>query len=317
MKQRDNSIDIIAGILILYMILGHCMQSAGMGEYTFNRPMIFLGFFMPWFFFKSGMYFTADTHSGKIMQLSKSLLVPFCKWTAIGFLAFLPRYLYNHDSDTLLVYLRNSIVNLIQIGSLPGNLPLWFLLTLFIVRVIANYICIKKTVVFIIMLVGLIIAYCCFVLKIEYPYYLANSSLGLFFYLLGYILKEYQYKKFVYILSSLLYAAGVFYIASFVDMRSNTLISGYYLFWVIWSVGGIIFIDNSIKYLSRYSCVWISLLKQIGLCSMNLYVKHWVLIILLYFVFKQLLQFTSTTYLSVLLIGQLILIFYELKTNKV
>lgn len=51
MGDRKEYIDAIAGLMILWMIVGHSQQIAG---HEFGYPNI-LFFFMPWFYYKSGM----------------------------------------------------------------------------------------------------------------------------------------------------------------------------------------------------------------------------------------------------------------------
>lgn len=58
-KQRDISLDIICGVLILHMILLHILGNFNtLSNLPWNvwecRILFFL---MPWFFFKNGMFF--------------------------------------------------------------------------------------------------------------------------------------------------------------------------------------------------------------------------------------------------------------------
>ena len=55
-KKRDTSLDAIAGLLILHMITLHCVQNTigQLGQYEIISSILM--FFMPWFFFKNGMF---------------------------------------------------------------------------------------------------------------------------------------------------------------------------------------------------------------------------------------------------------------------
>lgn len=51
--QRNSDIDAVAGLMICVMVLGHIDSSV-----PYLSPFLhFFNFFMPWFYFKSGMYF--------------------------------------------------------------------------------------------------------------------------------------------------------------------------------------------------------------------------------------------------------------------
>ena len=77
--------------------------------------------------------------------------------------------------------------SLLLTGSVPGNLPLWFLLTLFGCRVIFNFILSKNIPVVVVALASLIVAFFLHVIGFKYPYYIANIMTGLCCMSLGYI----------------------------------------------------------------------------------------------------------------------------------
>lgn len=55
--QRVAYIDQISGLLIVYMIVGHAFAFCDMREIMQTHLMQILGFFMFWFFYKSGMFY--------------------------------------------------------------------------------------------------------------------------------------------------------------------------------------------------------------------------------------------------------------------
>lgn len=61
MKKRDASLDSVAGLLIIYMILYHIFLGCGMAEALSSYWMLSLSFFMFWFFYKSGMFYKDKT----------------------------------------------------------------------------------------------------------------------------------------------------------------------------------------------------------------------------------------------------------------
>lgn len=50
MAERKQYIDVVAGLMILWMVIGHLQQVTG---YYLDYPNI-LFFFMPWFYYKAG-----------------------------------------------------------------------------------------------------------------------------------------------------------------------------------------------------------------------------------------------------------------------
>ena len=56
--QRYRYIDVICGIMIVWMILGHIASACNLKESWFYiTGNHLLPFFMPWFFYKSGMLY--------------------------------------------------------------------------------------------------------------------------------------------------------------------------------------------------------------------------------------------------------------------
>lgn len=57
-RNREVYLDVVCGIMIIWMILGHLIASCGLRDtvlYTIGNRLF--PFFMPWFFFKSGMFY--------------------------------------------------------------------------------------------------------------------------------------------------------------------------------------------------------------------------------------------------------------------
>ncbi|MCM1147036.1 MAG: hypothetical protein NC344_04230 [Bacteroidales bacterium] len=57
-KNRYKALDNVAGLMIVYMIFGHCIQACDVStDVWWLSWMDYLFFFMPWFFFKAGMFY--------------------------------------------------------------------------------------------------------------------------------------------------------------------------------------------------------------------------------------------------------------------
>lgn len=75
--NRNKNLDLVAGILIVWMIVLHVRAATG---FEFNTRFIpFLFCFMAWFFFKSGMFHRLRSNSAIIKSGWKILLIPIRK----------------------------------------------------------------------------------------------------------------------------------------------------------------------------------------------------------------------------------------------
>lgn len=268
MRARDNSIDVVAGLLIVHVILGHIFQWAHMNSFyaPVNR---FLIFFMPWFFFKSGMFFKENRYL--LLLNTKKLLVPFVVFSLVGQFFWSIMMFINGDR-IMRHYLISPFNTFFAEGSINGNLPLWFLLTLCIVQYVYSLVKSKRGLV---LVLALSFAYLLSESGCSKPYLLANCCSGLFFYSAGNMLKEYQYTIPMVLLSVVIGVAILLLAPSIVDMRSNQLLSGNYLVWCLYSLAAIITFNN----LSR--CINIGIITKsmsfVGRHSMVFYVLHWII----------------------------------------
>lgn len=64
-RGGDNTLDIIAGILLIRMILGHYLTMAHLDDSILFKSLNVLFFYMLWFFFKSGMFCSAEKKENK------------------------------------------------------------------------------------------------------------------------------------------------------------------------------------------------------------------------------------------------------------
>lgn len=285
-QKRDYSIDVISGVFICNMILGHCILMSGTFYLPFTKNLNYLYFFMPWFFFKSGQFFHCKTQKIIIKESYRRLLLPFFIFSIIG-----------HFFEILNIALSKNICyqisNLLPIksliiqGAIPANLPLWYLLSLFFVRTIGNII-IKTTsnkqTIGVIALIFICIALLLFFNNVRYPLYLSNICTGLFFFLMGYIFKEIQFHLFFFIISFCGYLCFCIFGLTIVDMRLNKLLHGFYLLFPIASIMGIVFINNIIKRLN----IRCRPLEFIGKNSMDFYVLHWIIITVVFIIINTL-----------------------------
>lgn len=279
--KRDNSIDVVAGFMILIMILNHIIQHTGFCNRQLDNSLLLFSFFMPWFFFKAGMFYKGPSLKVDIQKL----LPPYLIYNIIGIIIgwFIN---YKEEATSLSHYCYITIFQWIRYSSPQTNLPLWFLFSFFMIKQIAavcakyNYSQLK--------LAGILFMVC-FSMHIwggHNLYYIMNIPLGFVFFAIGNVIKDSQYKKEVFLLSLLIVVAFLIFGVSYVGMFSGNLIRGYFLLWPVYAVSGIVLVNNVAKYTSNQPFVRTLLypLTFLGKHSMDYYVQHWlVLIVFLYF----------------------------------
>lgn len=128
--KRIVSLDLVGGILILYMIITHACQKTGYNHNILDVMQHLFFFFMAWFYFKSGMFYKKDKLRACFNKGVDKLIVPFVSFSLLGLF-----YTFITTSD-LYETLYAGIRVLILQGAVVGNLPLWFFPSLFVVKVL-------------------------------------------------------------------------------------------------------------------------------------------------------------------------------------
>ena len=119
--KREYYPDTVGGILLIYMILTHCFQWASLYP-EFDRFTYFLNFFMPWFFFKGGMFYKPRTNKEIVKIGYKRLIVPFIWFSIIGTIILWIKYIIL--GIFTLRQIASPLRSLILTGSVPGNAEL-------------------------------------------------------------------------------------------------------------------------------------------------------------------------------------------------
>lgn len=136
-ESRNLGFDLISGCLIVYMIFCHIMQWAKLTDCElYSALQRFLFFFMAWFFYKSGIYVKQIVDIKKYaMKNFRKLLLPALYFTLMG-LPFVWYQIYKSGDTNIVHYTLSIAKSFILRGDMSGNLPLWFLITLFEVKLI-------------------------------------------------------------------------------------------------------------------------------------------------------------------------------------
>lgn len=283
-KDRDCSLDTVGGVMILYMIFMHCCQFAEMMDWEVMKHLqtIFVGF-MAWFFFKSGMFHHEGQGAQSIMKrMLPKLLRPYVAFSVVGYFVYCV-VLWSRGDRDFIHYTLSIAKSIVLTGSYGGALPLWFLVTLFLVKTFSPVI-VGKCKLGGVIACGLIGCCCSYVeigqLKLQ-PYYFFSFFPAMFFYGLGHFLKVKQYGKLAFVLSVAVFVASFAY-PSTVDFRVNHLSVGAYPLFLIYSLAAIVVFNNAAKSLGQ--SLWP--LTQIGRQSMFWYCAHWPLLLLINLLFR-------------------------------
>lgn len=280
--NRNVSLDSIGGLLLIYMIIMHCAIWSDVFS-TFSMYTQFLGFFMPWFFFKGGMFYRPLSLAKDIKKGYKRLIIPFIYFSIIGTLILWCQYAL----DGVLNFKRiiMSIGSVILYGSFPGNLALWFLVSLFVVRIIFNLffnrITPQHSQLHNILWGGGITILCIsfiplYFIRLKYqifiPYYFFNISSGLSFYTCGYLLKKFSPNINILLLITTGYILSIIFFSWSIDMRTGN--TSNILLFIPYAILGIITFNNWGGLIFKKP----NILSKIGKDTMPYYCMHWCII---------------------------------------
>ena len=190
-EKRNKSIDILKGIGIIFVILGH------MQRYIPTNLLIYIySFHMPLFFYISGYLYKKNyeekTIKEYLIKRSKELIYPYISLNVINFIWYaLKTQSFNELIKYCISFLySNYIFEINYVGAI------WFLLCLFVVEVL--YFILKKKItnknvfsVIICSLFGIGIVVAEFV-NIRLPFWIDIALFGIFFYHIGNLVKEWN-----------------------------------------------------------------------------------------------------------------------------
>jgi len=274
-KIRSEYLDMVCGLCILHIVVSHIFQAAGMTDCSVYKYFHVLFFSMSWFFFKAGMFYKKKDMFETARSSYKRLIIPFVVFSSFGFVFFFVRKVFVLDIDVLTT-LKQTVRTFLVTGAFPGNLALWFLLSLFACRIIFNYVNVKlpSYALYLCPLICLSFSIIFHCWNISRPWYILNITLGLFFYSVGYLLKDKQYKGSVFIIASVMLVLIAVFKDSSVSFANNSLIYGNFYLWIVYAMCAVIFVNNLLK---KCNIRFVPLIK-IGQDSMTYYVLHMIVI---------------------------------------
>lgn len=272
---RSIHIDAISGILIIYMVIGHIFQWSGLSDnIIYKYSSIVLYFFMPWFFYKSGMYHNQER---PIKTIIYNCINKLLKPTILGFIIGIVLYWLNLllIKDYNIIHYILSPIKSFMFGDITGNTPLWFIISLIIIKPIFHlFLKCDKRIRYVIVLLIIVL----FRFNIRYLF-LNNIFLGFLFYLIGYYIEHFFEKQLLIPISILVYFYSCLYENQIVDFHTQNIITGSYIAWFLASIAGIITINYLFSYFENRK--FIKPISLIGKQSLKILIYHWPILYLI------------------------------------
>lgn len=270
--ERKDYLDWLCGLMILQMIAGHLVDNS-QTNHVFDGLLHILSFFMPWFFFKSGMCFHPTNNLHTTIQKSfKRLIIPFIVWGLIGEAVYIALSLIFHPEYDWKFYARIVKASIIDGKPAGGNGPLWYLFSLFIIRVGYSYINGKCSDILLLVL-SLAIPATMYYTGWNWLYVISHTLVGFFYFIAGYKLAKYQFNKTILVIALVLFISLAVFSPSYMSMTANDMIYGNYISDFIYSLSAIIITNNLIR-ITPLELLNILNLKSIGRDSMVYLVVH-------------------------------------------
>lgn len=260
---------------------------------------------MPWFFYKSGLFFSPKKRGELLRKDVFKFIRYYAVYCFLGWCIWAIFSLINGSS--IVTCITSPVISFIHDGSVMGNGALWFLLSLFVVRQASN-VALRK-------MHPPLLAIACFFIAFalnkigwyNYTWWFGNIFSGLFFFLMGYWLKNKEDNPKLFLTSIIVfgcvllaYLVGWIIDFPYLYMHANKMYRGDYVLFYPMALAGIIVTNNVFRIVSKH--VRFKILGYIGRNSMNFYVTHWILFVVVTFVAKTVCRIDSSSLLFILLL---------------
>lgn len=294
--ERKKWIDILKGVLILFVVLGHTTTNSVILNWLSS-------FYMPCFFILSGWLMKKDDRAKLVIcKKAKAILFPYFCFALLWVLFCFAKNLIVINSDFNIFRALLSII-LPYSGSPGGNAyNLWFLPCLFLSQALISIFIYEKflyKVLIGIMWLAYIVLGVCFTpyFSLLYATAIASVFVWLGFYISNYFLPKVK-EKYSKLLAVVTLLGGVLHIACFivnVFLLGNILdfsvgSFGNFLIYILGALGGSIFCIGITNRIKRFF-----MLEYIGKNSMVYYALHYEVLAVVSFLVK---KFVNADYLT-------------------
>lgn len=312
--KRIYYLDTVIGILLIHMIAGHCCQWSET-FLIYQKWTFWLDFFMPCFFFKAGIFFKQRPLRDELNKSFRRLIIPYIYFSVIGTVILLIKLGLNCQLTFKSFLLTFKSIALE--GATAGNLPLWFLLSLFAVRISFSYLHGKLTSspkpfarflsgcgLFLLCIVYIPVYYLLELKGLQYPLWLSNISSGMLFFTIGYYLRDINLNKTCTLILASGYILVMIFYPTTADMRTGSLTQGEFLLWAPTAVMGILSFISTFRHFFPKK----NLLSVLGSQTMPYYCMHWCVLVIVSFFFVVLPGIPNIPFLIALIISNIIIL---------
>lgn len=261
---------------MLVVLLHH----AGILKSYEHSIMHVFNFFMPWFFFKAGIFhrFGEKLNKQLVRKYLRRYFVPlaFCSLTS---------YILTLIGSG--IHLENGVLDILK-NIYNANGVIWFLIAFLITKILFVLVPDKKKDLYLIAsLLFIISAYCINSQTQEIPLVIKEVIAASLYYTMGIIIGKEVFKDWKrIIILTIIYAAYIVLQPSKIDMRMEYIMWGEYGIAIIGNIVGIVLINS---WVFKTQNIIPSFVKFIGVESMTFYILH----IQIYVVVKTILSHLS------------------------
>jgi len=244
------------------------------------------------------------------------LIVPYVVFSFLGHLFYVLILLFENQATFYLICVH-PLKEFILRDAIAGNRPMWFLFSLFIIRILYSFFNCKKIHDIYIIIIGIALSLTLHIYHVSFPNILGQVCLGCSFYATGHLLKTKQYQLH-YTIRYFLLAICIFNLTStkakigFVNNSSESTFT--YIIALFYSLSCcILFNVLARRIVGRGGFSWITL---IGKDSMSFYCTHWIVIVVFRTVLLEWFHLDNTEYFNIticILVATLPAINYLLK----
>lgn len=253
----------INGMLILIVVYLHLLSGFGYYDrFLLRIPVEMFGFFMTWFYFKSGGYHANRSVWESVRKEFHRSIIPYLVFLFLGLLVYNGVGIFSKA-----VWMR-ALSQILDFGAVSEQAPLWFVLDFFLVKVFATYLLHKMkchAVVGIALLFALLLQ-CC-----SCPPLISRLPLGVFLYSLGFMLRKKQYNVYVFGICVGIYFVSELTMSCVFDYRTNR--SSHYILHLLFCICGIISLNNIVVRIKMIRNN--PFLQYVGKNAMLIYLLHW------------------------------------------
>lgn len=199
MQQRVGAPNLAVGILILWIMGVHTINGSKIfGEVDARVALPYPTFSMPWFFYRSGQFYKPLSWNDRIRNDVHKLLVPFLKWSAIGYTIWLAMQ-FADGTFTWEQCILYPLQTFYLYGYIPVNVPMWFVLSLFFVRIFSERLLQWSVPPALCLIAGVGIGFGLHLLNSpSVPFYVPNIAMGIAFFMLGRLMGKYENKSWLF-----------------------------------------------------------------------------------------------------------------------